>query len=83
MRNILYEDRGRRDVCENGERGRERRRGGRKGGSVSVLISIKRRLNVERNAPCPNLYNCSWIDDENYKKLGLLSCTLVVHSVKT
>jgi hypothetical protein len=53
VRNILYEDGGRRDVCENGERGRERRRGGRKGGSVSVLITKKGRLNVERHAPCP------------------------------
>jgi hypothetical protein len=55
-----------------GEQGR-----GGKGGSVSVLITKKGRKPSLKKCAMPLLYNGSWIDDKNYKTLGLLSCTLV------
>jgi hypothetical protein len=75
-------------VCEDGDRNEYDKNTGREGrggkvGSVSVLITKKGRKPSLRNALCTNLSNCSWIDNKNYKKPGLLSCTLVVQSVKT
>jgi hypothetical protein len=37
-------------------------RGG-KGGSVSVLITKKRKNKRRKKCAMPHLYNCSWIDD--------------------